>query len=58
MAPIAIEPINKVITDVVIPKKDTLGLPPNSRARLEKAGIDLSNGYPYVSEDSRLVMCW
>jgi hypothetical protein len=44
MAPIAIEP---TIVDVVQPKKDTLGLPENSRARLEKAGIDLSDGYPY-----------
>lgn len=44
MAPIAIDPS---ITDVVQPKKDTLGLPPQSRARLEKAGIDLSDGYPY-----------
>ncbi|KAL9087502.1 MAG: hypothetical protein Q9165_006613 [Trypethelium subeluteriae] len=44
MAPIAIDP---AIKDVVEPKKDTLGLPETSRARLEKAGIDLSNGYPY-----------
>jgi hypothetical protein len=44
MAPIAIDPN---IVDVVQPKKDTLGLPPNSRARLERAGIDLSAGYPY-----------
>ena len=44
MAPTAIDP---VIRDVVVPKKDTLDLPPNSRARLEKAGIDLSAGYPY-----------
>lgn len=35
------------IRDVVAPKKDTLGLPEASRARLEKAGIDLSEGYPY-----------
>ncbi len=47
MAPIAIEPIHPAIKDVVQPKKDSLGLPPNSRARLEKAGIDLSAGYPY-----------
>jgi len=46
MAPSAV-PINDSITDYVVQKKDTLGLPPNSRARLEKAGIDLSNGYPY-----------
>jgi len=45
MAPIAID---SRITDVVQPKKkDTLGLPEPTRARLEKAGIDLSNGYPY-----------
>lgn len=44
MAPIAIDPS---ITDVVQPKKDTLGLPEPSRIRLEKAGIDLSQGYPY-----------
>ncbi|KAF1986876.1 TauD-domain-containing protein [Aulographum hederae CBS 113979] len=47
MAPIAIEPITPTIKDVVIPKKDHLGLPPRSVARLEKAGIDLSAGYPY-----------
>src|ERR1700761_1235502 len=50
MAPIAVErvePIVPSIKDVAQPKKDTLGLPPNSRARLEKAGIDLSSGYPY-----------
>ncbi|MCJ1458161.1 hypothetical protein MMC28_008532 [Mycoblastus sanguinarius] len=44
MAPMAIDP---VIVDVVQPKKDTLNLPVESRKRLEKAGIDLSNGYPY-----------
>lgn len=44
MAPTAIDPI---ITDVVQPKKDTLSLPPESRKRLEKAGIDLTQGYPY-----------
>jgi hypothetical protein len=47
MAPIAIEPINASIKDVALPKKDTLGLPATARARLEKAGIDLSGGYPY-----------
>ena len=50
MAPIAIEelkPSIPTIKDVVAPKKDTLGLPAPTRARLEKAGIDLSNGYPY-----------
>jgi hypothetical protein len=35
------------IRDVVSPKKDTLNLPVASRARLLKAGIDLSAGYPY-----------
>jgi Taurine catabolism dioxygenase TauD, TfdA family len=44
MSPSAILPH---ITDVVAPKKDTLGLPEATRARLTKAGIDLSNGYPY-----------
>lgn len=40
-------PIDPRITDVAQPRKDTLGLPPTARERLEKAGIDLSNGYPY-----------
>lgn len=44
MAPVAIDP---TIVDVVQPKKDTLNLPTESRKRLEEAGIDLSNGYPY-----------
>lgn len=44
MAPTAIDP---VILDIFQPKKDTLNLPDGSRKRLEKAGIDLSNGYPY-----------
>jgi hypothetical protein len=44
MAPIAIQ---DTFTDVVQPKKDTLGLPAPARERLEKAGVDLSNGYPY-----------
>ncbi|KAF2140329.1 uncharacterized protein K452DRAFT_319832 [Aplosporella prunicola CBS 121167] len=44
MAPIAIHPS---IKDVIQPPKDTLGLPEPARKRLEKAGIDLSNGYPY-----------
>lgn len=44
MAPSAIDPS---IKDVVQPKKDTLGLPETARKRLEKAGIDLSQGYPY-----------
>ena len=49
MAPSAIDlplPIDSRIKDVVIQKKDTLPLPTAARARLEKAGIDLSNGYP------------
>lgn len=40
-------PIDERITDVAEPKKDTLGLPEPALARLQKAGIDLSNGYPY-----------
>lgn len=52
MAPIAIEstivePIDPRIKDVAVPKKDTLGLPDTARERLIRAGIDLSNGYPY-----------
>lgn len=48
MAPSATEvlPIDPRIKDFVIQKKDTLPLPEAARARLEKAGIDLSNGYP------------
>lgn len=47
MAPSATaEPIDSRIVDFVVPKKDTLQLPAAARARLEKAGIDLSNGYP------------
>jgi len=50
MAPSAIEtvaiPIHPSIKDVAPPKKDNVPLPPIARARLEKAGIDLSNGYP------------
>lgn len=41
------KPIKETIVDVEEPKKDTLGLPEPTRIRLEKAGIDLSNGYPY-----------
>ena len=46
MAPSAIdEPATK---DFVVPKKQTaLGLPEAARQRLEKAGVDLSEGYPY-----------
>ena len=43
MAPAAIIP---EIVDVAEPRKDSLGLPTPARKRLEKAGIDLSNGYP------------
>jgi len=39
--------IDVAANDVIVPKKDTLGLPSGTRARLEKAGIDLSDGYPY-----------
>ena len=39
--------VDSPIKDVIVQKKDTLGLPIESRARLEKAGIDLSDGYPY-----------
>jgi hypothetical protein len=47
MAPSAIElPIDSRIKDFIVQKKDTLPLPEAARARLEKAGIDLSNGYP------------
>lgn len=48
MAPSATEvlPIDPRIKDFVIQKKDTLPLPEAACARLEKAGIDLSNGYP------------
>lgn len=48
MAPgILAQPIAEHIKDTVQPKKDTLELPEAARKRLEKAGIDLSNGYPY-----------
>jgi hypothetical protein len=40
-------PIDPAIVDVVQPKKDTLPIPARARERLLKAGIDLSNGYPY-----------
>ncbi|CZT08090.1 hypothetical protein WAI453_002272 [Rhynchosporium graminicola] len=50
MAPSATEievrPITSHIKDFVVQKKDTLPLPAAARARLEKADIDLSNGYP------------
>jgi len=49
MAPSAIIPIHEHIQekDTVLPRKDSLRLPEPARKRLEKAGIDLSNGYPY-----------
>lgn len=40
-------PIDESIKDYVAPIKDTLGLPERTLARLKKAGVDLSNGYPY-----------
>ncbi|KUI61325.1 hypothetical protein VP1G_08479 [Cytospora mali] len=40
-------PIVPEIVDFVEPVKDTLGLPEVTANRLKKAGIDLSNGYPY-----------
>ena len=40
-------PIKETITEFAEPKKDTLGLPEPAVRRLEKAGIDLSGGYPY-----------
>ncbi|KAI0128010.1 hypothetical protein BJ170DRAFT_723494 [Xylariales sp. AK1849] len=40
-------PIDDSIVDVAPPIKDNLGLPEPTLARLKKAGIDLSNGYPY-----------
>jgi hypothetical protein len=49
MAPIAIPIYEDIhVKDTIQPKKDTLGLPESARKRLEKAGIDLSNGYPYT----------
>lgn len=41
------KPIQESIIDVAQPIKDTLGLPESTIKRLEKAGIDLSDGYPY-----------
>ena len=40
-------PIDPRIVDTVQPRKDTLALPVAARERLEKDGVDLSNGYPY-----------
>ncbi|KAF2707102.1 TauD-domain-containing protein [Pleomassaria siparia CBS 279.74] len=47
MAPSIAVAISPDIKDTIVPLKDTLGLPEPTRKRLEKAGIDLSNGYPY-----------
>ncbi|KAF2673078.1 alpha-ketoglutarate-dependent taurine dioxygenase [Microthyrium microscopicum] len=48
MAPAAIEPIDSRIKDVIVPvKNNKVPIPETARARLEKAGIDLSGGYPY-----------
>ena len=44
MAPTVIE---STITHVVQPKNDILKLPPESRKRLESAGIDLTQRYLY-----------
>lgn len=46
MAPIAL-PISPTITDVELPRKDSVALPPATLKRLTAAKIDLSNGYPY-----------
>ncbi|KAI5456589.1 hypothetical protein BGZ63DRAFT_495715 [Mariannaea sp. PMI_226] len=46
MAPSATT-LNIQIKDVVPSKKDTIPIPGPARERLEKAGIDLTNGYPY-----------
>lgn len=40
-------PIDESIKDYKEPIKDTLGLPDRTVNRLKKAGVDLSNGYPY-----------
>ncbi|KAK7736190.1 hypothetical protein SLS53_007220 [Cytospora paraplurivora] len=40
-------PIVPEIVDVAEPRKDSLALPEPALNRLKKAGIDLSNGYPY-----------
>lgn len=45
MAPSAIDP---AITDVVVQEKKTVPLPQPALERLTKAGIDLSEGYPYL----------
>lgn len=40
-------PIDPRIVDVAEPRKDTIALPAAAWERLQKAGIDLSAGYPY-----------
>ncbi|KAK6434806.1 hypothetical protein LTR95_009008 [Oleoguttula sp. CCFEE 5521] len=50
MAPSA---ILSEFADVVPQKKHTLGLPGHARARLEKAGVDLSEGYPAHEQTRR-----
>ena len=42
---LAIHP-SAAIKDLATPSKATLPLPSNARSRLEKAGIDVSDGYP------------
>ena len=46
LAPAATQPINSDIKEFRIQRKDTLPIPETTRARFEKAGIDLSHGYP------------
>ncbi|KAH8695135.1 alpha-ketoglutarate-dependent taurine dioxygenase [Talaromyces proteolyticus] len=41
-------PISPQIVDVAAPTKHEIALPKLARDRLEKAGIDLSQGYPYT----------
>ncbi|KAK7433045.1 hypothetical protein QQZ08_000518 [Neonectria magnoliae] len=40
-------PIDPAIKDVAEPRKDSLKLPAPAQERLERAGVDLSQGYPY-----------
>lgn len=40
-------PVDDSIKDYREPIKDTLGLPDRTLTRLKKAGVDLSQGYPY-----------
>lgn len=48
MAPAPIDPIIPITNTKAPPKpKKDLDLPAPARQRLEKAGIDLSEGYPY-----------